>query len=406
MKIPINEILPTLTFLVPMAAAIWSAVRLLSKKSRRTHHIILGLAFVDLAVSMLMMVHYFRHLSGTGITLDIFSLISFLTISPLFYLYVRELTYSDGIRPVDWRIFIPGGLVVFANIVMIPILGLDGSRLYMSLYVDGVPDLSKYGEAMAVKFFLDSRLYRVVNFMQTLAIFIFCCPEIEHYKRTLELNFSDRGRSFLNPEDGVKWFSFLMVIALGIMCIFPFPMYRQFPGAMALIGLCLTGSIIALGRFASMAEGCAADYAMEDDDMQFGACTPACTTSVRQDDELAPWLNHKEKILAGLKVFIADRGYLNPNISIVELADMMDSNRLYVSEAIRQVYGESFCVFINRQRVEQAKALMVKYAGMTYTMKKIAYESGYNSFTNFYRNFTKYAGMTPSEWQDKVNEEL
>ena len=102
-----------------------------------------------------------------------------------------------------------------------------------------------------------------------------------------------------------------------------------------------------------------------------------------------------------LKQRVIDGGwYLEPRLSIGDLARRMGSNETYISRTLNQGLDQSFNTFINALRVDCAKSLM---ADDTLGMLEIAYESGFNSKATFNRVFRTIAGMTPSAFKKSQN---
>jgi AraC-like DNA-binding protein len=60
--------------------------------------------------------------------------------------------------------------------------------------------------------------------------------------------------------------------------------------------------------------------------------------------------------------------------------------------------GQSFSEFINRQRIEAAKALLTGQAGML----EIAAQVGFGSKASFNRAFRAYAGCTPTAYRQQA----
>ncbi len=102
-----------------------------------------------------------------------------------------------------------------------------------------------------------------------------------------------------------------------------------------------------------------------------------------------------------LKARVIEAGwYLEPRLSIGDLARRMGSNETYISRTLNQGLDQSFNAFINALRVDRAKSLIV---GQTLGMLEIAYESGFNSKATFNRVFRNIAGMTPSAFKRSQN---
>lgn len=92
----------------------------------------------------------------------------------------------------------------------------------------------------------------------------------------------------------------------------------------------------------------------------------------------------------------SERLYLNPSISLEELAIKLDVSKNYLSQIINMNSSENFNEIINRKRVAQAKIWINDPNYKNYTLTAIGMESGFNSKTSFYRSFKKFEGMSPS----------
>lgn len=87
------------------------------------------------------------------------------------------------------------------------------------------------------------------------------------------------------------------------------------------------------------------------------------------------------------------RWYLEPRISIRQLAERMGSNETYISRALNQGLGMSFNTFINGLRIDHAKQMIVK---SDKSLLEIAFDSGFNSKATFNRVFRIHSGTTPT----------
>lgn len=83
-----------------------------------------------------------------------------------------------------------------------------------------------------------------------------------------------------------------------------------------------------------------------------------------------------------------DKIYLQPDLKLDDLAQMMHTNRTYIYQAVNQQMGISFNEFINRYRIAHAKRLMA--SDPTLSMNDVALLSGFASLSSFYRNMKKY----------------
>lgn len=91
--------------------------------------------------------------------------------------------------------------------------------------------------------------------------------------------------------------------------------------------------------------------------------------------------------------------YLNPKLSLNDLAMAVGTNRSYISSYLNQ-RGKTFYDYINEYRVQEAcriiEAMTVKGKQ---TMNDVALQSGFNSISSFNRYFQKMVGISPKQYQ-------
>jgi YesN/AraC family two-component response regulator len=92
--------------------------------------------------------------------------------------------------------------------------------------------------------------------------------------------------------------------------------------------------------------------------------------------------------------------FLQPGLSVVDLAKSIGSNRTYVSNSINTHSGKSFALFVNTYRVEYAKKIMEKDGKLS--IAQVAEMSGFASEESFRRNFRNITGKSPSDWTGPV----
>ena len=90
--------------------------------------------------------------------------------------------------------------------------------------------------------------------------------------------------------------------------------------------------------------------------------------------------------------------FLQPNLTLKELADELEMNDRHLSQIINKYKGQNFYDFINSLRIEEAKK-MLSHPENSYNILQILYESGFNSKTAFNVTFKKFTGLTPSEYK-------
>lgn len=88
--------------------------------------------------------------------------------------------------------------------------------------------------------------------------------------------------------------------------------------------------------------------------------------------------------------------FLNPGLSLDDLAEALDLSRHELSRVINQGFNKNFFDFINAHRIEAFIQTFQARSPANPTFLEIAYEVGFNSKSAFNRAFRKEKGCAPS----------
>ena len=91
--------------------------------------------------------------------------------------------------------------------------------------------------------------------------------------------------------------------------------------------------------------------------------------------------------------------FTNNELSLRELAGMMDISTHNLTEIINRFAGKNFYDFVNSYRVEEVKHRLQEPESANLTMLALAMEAGFNSKSSFNSVFKKHTGMTPTEFK-------
>ncbi|MFI5128482.1 MAG: helix-turn-helix transcriptional regulator [Chitinophagales bacterium] len=103
--------------------------------------------------------------------------------------------------------------------------------------------------------------------------------------------------------------------------------------------------------------------------------------------------------LALQKLMTEKKPYLNPEITINDLAALVKCNRHHLSQVLNESFHRSFYDYVNQYRVEEAKQLLLDPVREDHKIASIAYDSGFNSLSTFNDVFKKMTGGTPSQFK-------
>lgn len=121
----------------------------------------------------------------------------------------------------------------------------------------------------------------------------------------------------------------------------------------------------------------------------------AITQKTRRPSTALP--DDAEKMLRALKRLMEDEQlFLNPDLTIEDVAAELSTNRVYISRVVNQLMHETFRDYVNRLRIKYAKQYM--HQNPAHTQEAVANASGYQDAASFNRKFRQLTGMTPREW--------
>ena len=107
--------------------------------------------------------------------------------------------------------------------------------------------------------------------------------------------------------------------------------------------------------------------------------------------------SHNEELKDKIINYI-HKNYKDKNLSLKEMADILDFASPYLSRFMKEQIGMGFGDFVTRVRLETAKEMLAGSAQIS----EIADNCGYTSTNSFIRMFKRIEGITPGRYKDKI----
>ena len=109
---------------------------------------------------------------------------------------------------------------------------------------------------------------------------------------------------------------------------------------------------------------------------------------------------YPQDIFKRIDEWIDSEGYRRSGITLNDLSAALGTNRTYLSQYIKSVYGMTFRDWISDLRIEYAKRLMLQQPQLR--VVDISESSGFLSLSHFTHTFTAKEGCSPSKWRKKT----
>lgn len=103
------------------------------------------------------------------------------------------------------------------------------------------------------------------------------------------------------------------------------------------------------------------------------------------------WISLQQKMKA-------EKYFLRSDLSLHELAELLQTNTSYLSKVINELTGQNFNSFLNQYRIEEACNQLLNPKHQFLSIEGIALSVGFNSKSAFNTAFKKIKGLTPTEF--------
>jgi len=94
--------------------------------------------------------------------------------------------------------------------------------------------------------------------------------------------------------------------------------------------------------------------------------------------------------------------YLDPNLTLEQLAERMNTNKTYLSQLINTYFHKNFNKLINEYRINTVLNWMTNHENANLSFEGMALKAGFNNRTTFYEAFKHFTGVTPSFFKSSL----
>lgn len=110
-----------------------------------------------------------------------------------------------------------------------------------------------------------------------------------------------------------------------------------------------------------------------------------------------------QKLYLRMEELMSSGAYRDKGLSLEKMAEMLASNRTYVSNAVNMIAGTSFNEYVNSYRIKEATRILSDPAlSSAINTKQLADKVGFNNTQVFYSVFKKETGVTPGVFKNEV----
>ena len=303
---------------------------------------------------------------------DILYVSANLTVYPLYLIYIIRLTSKW--RAVYWLMLLPGLLAIMATGTGYIFMTDEEDRMFVHNYLyhnsqTGLTDMALF-QAYIRQF------CKLVFAIEVIATVVIGSMMIRRYDRMVDEFYADTDDKSMRNIQSILYLVLTIAVLSFIVNIIGRARFTDHEIILTTTSLMFSALLFAIGY-----QGLHRHFSIID--------MRTNKEQVSNDDSAAlkDAVNRSmtERIIALVE---NDKIYLQPDLKLDDLAQMMHTNRTYIYQAVNQQMGISFNEFINRYRIAHAKRLMA--SDPTLSMNDVALHSGFASLSSFYRNMKKY----------------
>ena len=333
-----------------------------------------------LAATVLYMGHfiYFNHLTAAIPLTDTLYSLTNPAVFPLYLIYIEELTQFRPNRRLQTLILLPALVCGLAVGTLYLMMDPQQTALFIERHLYGNETLTLTALPRWQAF--AHILVRVVFALQLPPVLIMGFRRIRQYNQMVDNNYSNtEGKRLMRIRTLMVLFTLATILSFALNVLgrnlFTASVWRlAVPSAAFSLLILLIGHV-----------GLSQHFYIQDVD-QDALPQPEPVKLPKVNQELM------EKIR---KTVTEQQLFLQPNLKISDVANLLHTNRNYIYNAINVEMGISFSDFINQQRIDYAAMLMKQNPEMS--INDIILKSGFTSSSAFYRNYKKIKGSTPTE---------
>lgn len=371
-KLSFLEVIAAIAVFVSLLLAVF----LLTVKTERKLESRLFAAF--LIINAIDISGIFMHLFVESYNLKAFKISAYLLVMPLFYLYVNAVCYSDfTLKRKHLLHLIP---FIVANLILVP-------RLYLA---EGAAKEAFFTTMWhSPEMFVYQLIGELQFFFYIVAVFIV----LKKYKKIYLENYT-------NPNTLLyQWLFQLTLIFLFIHVCIIFKniiRYTAYNDLFIWIHIVAGASfLLAACWFILKALNYPELFRRIDSTLQPTEDFAETLETEHTTDET------KSSQIEQLRKFMAEKEpFLEPSLTIQELADQVNIPVRELSVLINHHLNQHFFDFVNEYRVKKAMTLLKDPTKKEYTVLEILYEVGFNSKSSFHTSFKKYTNQTPTAFRN------
>lgn len=393
--------------ILPFAVALFWTIVMILDKDKGDRRSLLITVFTYSSVVYFCHAVYFNHLYSLYAVVESLWVFASLMVYPMFYMYIRTLTTEDKMGWGWTWLALPSGIVALLSAGLYILMTPQEVEAFVRgvLYRQSGYDTDTLLVSLQT---MRTIVVQIVFLFQISGTLFFGLKLIKEYTRKLHENYSDlNGKSLMPLKFILITFVFVSTMSLTANLIGK-SYFIENSGLLIVPSLTFTAMLMALGFFSYKQRFSIEEMVREDEQHTLSHHIPASDSSkspafpkglrdieVPANDSLT---NQIKFLLRSAEV------YRQKELKIHDLSLLLNTNRTYLSQVIKEDFDTNFSDLVNGYRTKYAARLLeADTTDREMSMEEIASLSGFSSKSSFFRVFKANMGVTPGKYKAGVN---
>jgi len=373
---------------------LWSIVLLTSSPKNNKAKFFLGIFMLDVFMLFLSHVFYFQKQVAVYWYFDLAFIFCALTVYPLYYCYIKLLTVETTFKLKSLLLFLPAFILFIISAIAYFLMLPEQRNLYVNEVLFNNRKIANADLLIKIQ---ESMLFLVpIIYISQIAYTVIKSRKyIREYNKTIA-NF------YSNIEDKtIDWaipllYSLVAASLISVVCsVLGRSFFLEETWFLYIPMICFSLFFFIAGYLGNIQNHSVANL---EQDIVLVADTliEKEHISISSDDVF----NSTKLKVELLDLFEKEQIFTNADLKIVDLAQMLNTNRTYVSNVINNELSSSFNKFVNQYRIQKAKEIILEDKQKNYTLELVSQEVGFGSLHTFIRAFKEFEGVTPGTFRD------
>lgn len=401
-----NTIMPAhiIISILPLIASLFWLVAMILDKDKGDRRSSLITLFIYSSIVYLCHAIFFNHLYSLYAVVESLWVFASLMVFPVFYIYIRTLTAE---KELGWGwawLSLPAALIAMVGGLLYILMTPEETEAFVRGVLYKQPGYETDSLLVQLQR-MRTVVVQIVFLIQVLATLYFGLHLIKEYNRKLQEHYADTNGKSLKPIKVILILFVIVSLMSSVANLMGKSYFIEKPHLLVIPSVIFSIILTVIGYFTHKQRYGIDELISEPDNQR--------QISVNENQEapdIVAGFQHIEipvnDSLSNQIKYLLNKAeiYKYKELRIHDLSLLLNTNRTYLSQVIKEDFDSNFSDLINGYRTQYAaKLLETDAAENAMSMDEVASMSGFSSKSSFFRVFKANMGVSPGKYKANMN---